>query len=73
MAPYFSKAGINIHQITTLESYLTARRQAAPYFLEWLTDKVSDLPLSDESSLLMQLISLDTDTFDKALSDHLAS
>ena len=36
LGPYFARAGIDIRSITTLDSYLAARRAAAPYLMEHL-------------------------------------
>lgn len=52
LTPYFAKAGIDIQNINTLEAYYQARKQASPFFMEWLAERASGWPDSDQFDLL---------------------
>ncbi|MFC1381334.1 MAG: hypothetical protein G8D84_21755 [gamma proteobacterium symbiont of Clathrolucina costata] len=52
LTPYFAKAGIDIHTINTLDAYNKARDLASPFFTEWLAERASEWPETDQFDLL---------------------
>ena len=52
LRPYFAKAGIDIRNINTLNAYNNAREQASPFFTEWLAERSSKWPDTDQFNLL---------------------
>ena len=52
LGPYFAMAGIDINVIKTEDEYFKARRQASPYFLEWLKMRAGSWPNTEQFQLL---------------------
>ena len=58
---YFARAGIDIHKIDTVEEYYRARRQASPYFLEWMAERARKWPDTGQFQLLRCALFSSTD------------
>lgn len=56
LTPYFAKAGIDIHDINTLNAYYQAREQASPFFTERVAERASGWPDTDQFDLLRTAI-----------------
>ncbi len=54
LAEYFSMAGINLDSIKTHDDYLQARKEASPYFWEWIKSKTEDWPEDNEQYQLLK-------------------
>lgn len=67
LSPYFEKAGIDIQSIRTVEQYQQAREAASPYFEEWLEDRTSEWPVTDEYELLRTAVLGNSEAVEKAL------
>jgi len=53
---YFSKAGIDINKIESVEEYYRARQQASPYFMEWMAERAKQWPDTEQFQLLRGVI-----------------
>lgn len=56
LRPYFSLAGIDIGRITTEAEYFQARQTASPYFMNWLGQRATNWPDSDQFELLKEVL-----------------
>jgi len=56
LSPLFELAGIDIKNVRTMQDYQQARKQASPYFLQHLSDRVLTWPDTDQFRLLKTAI-----------------
>jgi len=56
LKPIFELAGININEIQTIKLYKQARKQVSPYFMQYLSNRASSWPDTDQFKLLRAAI-----------------
>lgn len=56
LGPYFARAGIDVRSITTLDSYLAARRAAGPYLMEHLHSVAAHGPMTPARQALIAVV-----------------
>jgi hypothetical protein len=64
---YFGRVGIDIRTIRTWEDYLKARKQASPFFMEYLSSIARRGPMTAERRLLISAVEDDEETFQESL------
>lgn len=67
LTSYFAQAGIDIRCINTVDEYYLAREAAAPYFENWLEEKASEWPDTDQYRLLRTAVFDNSEALDKEL------
>ena len=70
LGDYFSRAGISIHTIKTYKEYREARALAAPYFMDYLDDRVRQMPDHGEYALLKSLTFDPPEVYEEKLRKH---
>ena len=56
LTPLFELAGIDINIIKTLQDYYQARKEASPFFMQYLSEKAATWPDTDQFRLLKAVL-----------------